>query len=217
MIRFEKVCKRYPESPYKKMVLDDVNFSVHTGQRLGIFGINGSGKSTLIRLASGLEKPSSGIVTRTMSCSWPIGFGGAFQTSLTGEDNIRFISRIYAEDFHEIRDKVADFTELGSYLRAPVRTYSTGMKAKFAFGLSIAIDFDCLLIDEVIAVGDERFTHKCFDFMQSDPNRTMIFASHVPYLIEKFCNQFAMIINGKLEYFSSAQELITFQAKLNNP
>ena len=160
MIELESVDKDYPTRTGPVRVLNKVNLSVAPGERVGIVGRNGAGKSTLVRLISGAELPTHGEVRRSMSVSWPLAFGGAFQGALTGLDNLRFICRIYGVDFESRVAFVEDFSELGRYLREPVRNYSAGMRARLAFAISMIIEFDCFLIDEVIAVGDARFHEK---------------------------------------------------------
>jgi capsular polysaccharide transport system ATP-binding protein len=216
MIKFQNVSKRYPESPNKRMVIDDVSFEIQRGQKLGIVGINGAGKSTLIRLAAGVEKPTLGNITRTMTCSWPMGFGGAFQSSLSGNDNIRFLARIYGENYNKLRQQVETFSDLGEYLRAPVRTYSSGMRARFAFGLSLGIDFECLLIDEVIAVGDERFREKCHEAIMKRSHQALIFASHDTSLLNTYCDHFSIVIGGKYIKCEDLREAEQARAKALN-
>ena len=152
MIRVENVRKVYPTRFGDKVVLDGVSFELHKGERLGVLGRNGAGKSTMIRLISGAERPTSGKVERHMSVSWPLAFGGAFQYMLTGRDNVRFISGIYKQDFERNLAFVEEFAELGPYLREPVRSYSSGMRARLAFAISMIIEFDCFLIDEIAAL-----------------------------------------------------------------
>ena len=161
MIHVRNLHKSYATRFGSKMVLDGVSFDLSLGERLGILGRNGAGKSTMIRLVSGAEKPTSGTIERSMSVSWPLAFGGAFQPQLTGIDNIRFITSIYDQDFARNLAFVEDFAELGPYLREPVRTYSSGMRARLAFAISMIIEFDCFLIDEIGAVGDARFHDRC--------------------------------------------------------
>jgi capsular polysaccharide transport system ATP-binding protein len=216
MIRFQNVSKRYPESPNDRMVIDNVSFEIQRGQKLGIVGINGAGKSTLIRLAAGVERPTHGSVTRTMTCSWPIGFGGAFQSSLSGNDNIRFLARIYGENYSKLQQQVEAFSDLGEYLRAPVKTYSSGMRARFAFGLSLGIDFECLLIDEIIAVGDERFRKKCHDAIMSRSHQALIFASHDTNLLNMYCDHFAIVIGGKFLECANLQDAELARARALN-
>jgi capsular polysaccharide transport system ATP-binding protein len=206
MIKFQNVSKKYPESPHDRMVIDNVSFEVRRGQKLGIVGINGAGKSTLIRLAAGVERPSLGTVTRTMSCSWPMGFGGAFQSSLSGNDNIKFLARIYGENYTRLREQVEAFSDLGEYLRAPVKTYSSGMRARFAFGLSLGIDFECLLIDEIIAVGDERFREKCHEAIIKRNHQALIFASHDTNLLRTYCDTFSIVVGGKYLHCADLRE-----------
>src|SRR5712664_2053130 len=132
MIRLEQIVKRYRTRTGTHSVLKGIDLSVNKGDKVGILGRNGAGKSTLIRIISGAELPSGGRVTRRMSVSWPLAFGGAFQGSLTGTDNIRFICRVYGADFNAVVPFVEEFSELGKFLREPVKTYSSGMRARLA-------------------------------------------------------------------------------------
>ncbi|KAA9011335.1 ABC transporter ATP-binding protein [Sphingobium limneticum] len=181
----------------RKDVLKGVNLTVEHGDRFALLGRNGAGKSTLLKLIGGVEMPTSGKVIRKMSVSWPLGFSGGFQGSLTGYDNTRFISRIYQRDLAEVRAFVEDFTELGRQLKMPVKTYSSGMRARLAFALSLAIDFDCYLIDEVILVGDQNFQRKCHtELLEKRSDRTMVIASHSTEFIREFCNKSVIIHDG---------------------
>lgn len=199
MIILSDVNKWYPTRAGAAHVLKDVNLDVARGERVGILGSNGSGKSTLIRLMSGAELPTSGRVDRSMAVSWPLAFGGAFQGSLTGYDNLRFVCRIYGVDPDERLAFVEDFSELGVYLREPVKTYSSGMRARLAFAISMVIDFDCFLIDEVIAVGDARFHEKCNqELFVKRADRAMIIVSHDATYIREHCSRAAVLIGGRL-------------------
>lgn len=183
-----------------KHVLKGVNLTVRPGERFALLGRNGAGKSTLLKLIGGVEMPTSGKVIRNMSVSWPLGFAGGFQGSLTGHDNTRFIARIYRKDIAEVRAFVEDFTELGRQMKMPVKTYSSGMRARLAFALSLAIDFDCYLIDEVILVGDQNFQRKCHaELLEKRSDRTMIVASHSTDFVRGFCNRGVIIHDGVAE------------------
>jgi len=178
MIVCEDIRKTYPLGHGKKIVLDGVDLTNKPGEHVGFLGRNGAGKTTLIKLIGAVEFPTSGKVTRSMSVSWPLGFGGGFQGSLTGYDNARFISRIYGRRYSEIRGFVEDFTELGRQLAMPVKTYSSGMRARLAFALSMAIEFDCYMIDEVIMVGDQNFQRKCHvELFEKRGDRALILAT----------------------------------------
>lgn len=207
MIRLDSVCMEYPVRGGMRQVLRGINFDLHRGEKLGIFGRNGSGKSTLIRLISGAEMPSHGSIERAMSVSWPLAFTGAFQGSLTGRDNVRFISRIYDCDFTRNIIAVEEFAELGVYLDEPVKTYSSGMQARLAFALSMIIEFDCFLIDEVGAVGDLRFRLKCEqELFEKRADRAMILVSHEVNYIKDHCNRFAVLDHGKMQFFRNFDE-----------
>jgi capsular polysaccharide transport system ATP-binding protein len=203
VIQLDHVEKRYRTRTGTHTVLNGVSLRINKGDKIGILGRNGAGKSTLIRIISGAELPSSGRVARRMSVSWPLAFGGAFQGSLTGIDNLRFICRVYGADFDTALPLVRDFAELGEYLREPVKTYSSGMSARLAFAISMAIEFDCFLIDEVIAVGDVRFHEKCRrELFEKRRDRAMIIVSHDAHNIREHCTRACVLEDGDLREFS---------------
>lgn len=202
MIRLEDVVKRYKTLSGLHTVLDHIDLDVRKGEKIGILGRNGAGKSTLIRIISGAELPNSGRVMREMSVSWPLAFGGAFQGTLTGLDNIRFIFRVYGKEFASAISFIQDFSELGKFLREPVKTYSSGMRARLAFAISMAIEFDCFLIDEVIAVGDARFHEKCQrELFEKRADRAMIIVSHDTGVIRSHCSRACVLSDGQLYKF----------------
>jgi len=211
MINLCDITKFYNTHAGPKKVLDSVNLAIHPGRRVGILGRNGAGKSTLIRLISGAEQPSSGEIVRNMSVSWPLAFGGAFQNSLTGMDNLRFICRIYGVDPKDKIDFVEDFSELGLYMREPVKTYSAGMRARLAFAISMTIEFDCFLIDEIIAVGDARFAEKChIELFERRADRAMIIVSHDANFVRAHCHEATVLAHGHLREFPSVDEAYAF-------
>lgn len=202
MIRFEHVSKVYPTRLGDRVVLNDISFTLAPGQKLGVMGRNGAGKSTLIRLVSGAENPTSGLVEQTMSVSWPLAFGGAFHTALSGKDNVRFISRIYNQDFRRNLSFIEEFSELGTYLDEPIRSYSSGMRARLAFAISMIIEFDCYLIDEISAVGDVRFHEKCqVELFERRADRAMLIVSHDLHYVQAHCQRFAVLHRGKMKFF----------------
>lgn len=207
MIRLENVSKTYQTRKGPRVVLNKISLTVAKGQRLGILGRNGSGKSTLIRLISGAERPTSGNIKRDISISWPLAFGGAFQAYLTGLDNLRFICRVYGANYEDVLPFVEEFTELGIYLREPVLHYSSGMRARLAFALSMAIEFDCFLVDEIIAVGDSRFHEKCnIELFEKRKDRAIILVSHDPHMIKAHCDRAAVLTNGQLTSFENVDD-----------
>ncbi len=202
MIHLRNVRKVYETRFGEKLVLDGINFDLAMGERLGILGRNGAGKSTMVRLISGAEKPSSGLIDCNMSVSWPLAFGGAFQLMLTGLDNVRFISRIYGQDFKANLAFVEEFAELGRYIHEPVRSYSSGMRARLAFAISMIIEFDCFLIDEIASVGDARFHDKCnYELFEKRKDRAMIIISHDAAYVRDHCTRFAVLHEGKLDLY----------------
>jgi capsular polysaccharide transport system ATP-binding protein len=215
MIVCENLYKSYRVGHSRKPVLNGINLTVNKGERVALLGRNGAGKSTLIKQIGGVEMPDRGRVIRKMTTSWPIGFSGAFQGSLTGFDNARFIARIYGKSYAEMREFVEDFTELGQSLKLPVKTYSSGMRARLAFALSLAIEFDCYLIDEVIMVGDKDFQRKCkFELFEKRADRAMIIASHDMKTISNFCDRALVLREGLASYFDDVNAAISTYTKL---
>ncbi|AOX16456.1 ABC transporter ATP-binding protein [Kozakia baliensis] len=209
MLQCIDIVKDYPAHGGVRRVLKGVNFRLERGEKLGILGRNGAGKSTLMRIIGGVEPMTGGRIERDMSISWPIAFGGAFQGSLSGLDNLRFICRIYDLDYKTTRAFVDDFAELGRQLGEPVKTYSSGMRARLAFALSIVIEFDCYLIDEVIMVGDARFHQRCHDELFSKrADRALIIVSHSMDFIRDVCNRGALLHNGHLRSYDDMNESI---------
>ena len=211
MIYIENVTKQYGTRQGLVTVLDDVNLTISPGEKVGILGRNGAGKSTIIRLISGAERPTSGHIRREMSVSWPLAFGGAFQGTLTGLDNLRFICRVYGTSAEDKIAFVQEFSELGRYLREPVKSYSAGMRARLAFAISMVVEFDCFLIDEIVAVGDSRFHEKCrIELFEKRKDRAMIIVSHDAEYVRKHCDHAAVLVKGKLTAFEHVDDAFNF-------
>jgi capsular polysaccharide transport system ATP-binding protein len=211
LIQIEDVTKVYPTRQGPRVVLDTINLRVEKGQRVGIIGRNGAGKSTLIRLIGGVEPPTRGRIRRGMSVSWPLAFSGGFHPNLTGLDNLQFICRIYDHDYKKVLPFVEEFTELGAYLREPVLHYSAGMRARLAFALSMAIEFDCFLIDEIISVGDSRFHEKChIELFEKRKDRALIIVSHNLDTIKSHCDSASVLVDGKLQSFGHVDEAFSY-------
>jgi ABC-type polysaccharide/polyol phosphate transport system ATPase subunit len=199
MIRVRDLKKVYKTRFGENLVFEGISFDLAMGERLGILGRNGAGKSTLVRLISGAERPTEGTIESDISISWPLAFSGAFQHQLTGIDNVRFISRIYDQDAERNIAFVEEFAELGPYLREPVITYSSGMRARLAFAISMIIEFDCFLIDEISAVGDARFHDRCnFELFEKRGDRAMIIISHDAAYVRDHCNRWGVLHDGRL-------------------
>lgn len=211
MIVFNNVHKSYPVRHGRNIVLDNINAEFPRGENTAIIGRNGAGKSTLMRLFSGAERPDRGEIHRHAEVSWPLGFRGGLHGALTGKENVALVSRIYNRDFAEMIDFVEGFAEIGKAINEQVSTYSSGMKARVAFGISMAIKFDYYLIDEVIAVGDANFKKKCKDVLADRlKHATVILVSHSPGLMRGFCDHGAVLENGKLLRFESISDAISY-------
>lgn len=206
MIRAVQLTKDYRTEGRMHRALSAVSFTVTKGEKLAVLGRNGAGKSTLIRLLGGVELPTAGFIQQTMSLSWPLGLQGGFQGSLTGNDNMRFIARIYNKPFDQIKVYVEDFAELGRFLSEPVKTYSIGMRARLAFALSLAIDFDCYLIDEIIAAGDQRFQRRSHEeLFEKRADRSLILASHVGDVVKAYCSRALVLHQGRANLFDDVE------------
>ena len=198
----------------KRWVLRDTTAVIRPGDRVGILGRNGTGKSTLMRLLAGVEYPSSGRIERRMSVSWPLAHGIGVHGGLSGADNARFIARIYAQPVDELVEAVAEFAELGPYMTMPVSTYSAGMMARLLLGLSMAMDFDCYLIDEVTATGDQRFIARAQALLaEKTRGRSLVLVSHVPEHLKLYCRSAAVLHDGSLTFFEDVDEAVaTYKA-----
>ena len=211
MIEFRDVLKTYKIKGHRRIILGGVSHRFEPGVNVGILGRNGAGKSTMLRLIGGEEAPDSGRVVRTSRVSWPIGFSGCFHGQLTGRENMRFVSRIYGASIDKVTEFVEEFSELGPYMDMPVKTYSSGMKAKLAFGLSMALEFDYYLIDEVTAVGDASFQAKCravFEARKS--SATLLVVSHSISTIRRHCDEALVLDQGRLIEFPDIDQAAAY-------
>jgi capsular polysaccharide transport system ATP-binding protein len=216
VIQLDRVFKFYKASGHTKIVLDHVSTVFQTGRSYGLMGVNGAGKSTLLRLIAGAELPNSGKIRRTARVSWPLGFSGGFHPLMTGRDNVKFVARAYGQDLDTVLDFVEDFAELGDYLDAPYKTYSSGMMARLAFGLSMAIEFDCYLVDEITAVGDARFQARCKEAFDARRSRAdLIVVSHSMQTIKDYCDHGAVLVDGQLIMFDAVDRAIEAYNRLN--
>lgn len=216
MLIFDRVSKFYRTKGVKRTILSDFSFQFPALRNVGIMGRNGVGKSTLMRLMAGIEPPDSGYVYRTSRVSWPLGFAGGFNGSMTGIENIRFVSRIYGQDTENIIAYVKEFAELGSSLSLPIKTYSSGMKARLAFGLSMAIDFDVYLIDEITAVGDEDFKKKSKSVFEDKLARSQIYMiSHSPGTIRQYCDCGLLLEDNQIRFFDRVEDLLAAYTEAN--
>jgi capsular polysaccharide transport system ATP-binding protein len=216
MIRLNDVKKIYRIEGDKRVILDRVSAVFESGQSYALLGVNGAGKSTTIRLMAGTEEPDSGKIRRNVRVSWPLGLGSMFHPTISARENSHFVARLYGEDPRRTARYVADFAEIGDYFDAPIKTYSSGMMARFAFGLSMAIDFDCYLIDEVMSVGDARFQTRCEEvFKQRVKNADLIVVSHSMTMVERFCTRGAVLVDGRLIMYDAVAKAVEMYNRLN--
>jgi capsular polysaccharide transport system ATP-binding protein len=219
MIEIVNLTKSYLTKFGRHYVYKNVNAIFPEGKNIGIIGPNGAGKSTLLRLIGRIDYPDSGYILTNKKISWPVAFSGGFQGSLTGEEIVRFVCRIYNANgqVKEIINFVKNFTELGDYFKMPIKTYSAGMRARLAFALSMAFDFDYYLIDEVTAVGDENFKKKCDQILKEKLKKSnVIIASHSIKLISRFSDIIAIPYQAKLILFNNIKEAVKFYEDIRN-
>ncbi len=207
MIRLHNVTKTFRLEGVSKTVLRNATLTLESHRSYGLLGRNGAGKSTLLRMIAGTQDPTSGWIEVSGSISWPVGFAGSFHPEMSGAQNTRFVARIYGVDSDELVAFTADFAELGEHFHLPIRTYSSGMIARLAFGLSMGISFDTYLVDEITAVGDESFRRKSNSiFLDRIRNGGAVVVNHSPAVIRQLCNAVLVLENGELRVFDNVEE-----------
>lgn len=216
MIRFRNVSKHFKTQQHRKTILDRVSVEFLPGYSYGLLGVNGAGKSTTMCMIAGTILPNGGRIWKDLRVSWPLGFAGGFHPAMTGRENINFVARAYGEDPRRVANFVEDFAELGDYINAPVRTYSSGMGARLAFGLSMSIAFDCYLVDEITAVGDARFQKRCqIAFDNRRKNADIIMISHGMDTIKSYCDKGMLLVDGRVMVFDKVDDAIEAYYRLN--
>ncbi len=219
MIKVRNLTKSYLYNGKRTLIFKDLNFTIEKGQSVALLGRNGAGKSTLLRLLGGIDKPDYGSIISDCSISWPVGLIGGFQGSLTGRENATFVSKIFSgidsESVAEKVSKVEDFAEIGIYFDRPFKTYSSGMRSRVTFGLSMAFDFDFFLIDEVTSAGDERFRHKSRKILKEKSEKAdFIMVDHNLWGLKFHCDKAMLLHEGKLIEFDNLEDGIKEYKKL---
>jgi capsular polysaccharide transport system ATP-binding protein len=209
MIEFRHVSKHYLTPTSRKVVLDDLTLTLPAGAKVGVLGRNGAGKSTLLGMIAGITRPNRGEIRRHAAISWPLGFGGSYHSDLTGAQNVRFVARIYGIDTDALVAYVQDFAELGEFIDMPVRAYSSGMRARLAFGMSMGIAFDWYLVDEITAVGDARFRKKSLAvFKDRLKDAGLLMVSHSTSTIRSYCTSGLVLEGGRAIYYADVDAAI---------
>jgi capsular polysaccharide transport system ATP-binding protein len=209
MIRVENLCKVFRTQGQAKVVADRITCTFPPRTGVAIFGRNGAGKSTLLRMIGGTIAPDSGTITRVGTVSALVGFGGSFHGDMTGAQNARFVARVSGVDTDELVAFVEDFAELGEHFYLPVRTYSSGMRARLAFGVSMGIRYDTYLVDEVTATGDAIFRAKSTAvFAERIRDSGLIFVTHSLGSARSICQHGAVLEGGKLHYYTDVEEAL---------
>lgn len=211
MIVLDGVSKSFRTDSGYRVVLDDVSITLPSDRHIGVLGRNGAGKSTLLRIISGAEAPDAGRIEKHVRVSWPLGFTGGFHLALTARENLRFVSRIYDTDVDDVTAFVYDFAELGDYFDMPIATLSSGMRARLAFGLSLAMRFDFYLVDELVSVGDHWFRAKAQqEFERIRAESGLLLVSHNPATIRRFCDTGLVLRHGRLIMFDAIEDAIDY-------
>ncbi len=215
MIRMVNLTKTFNLNGVTKTILDNVSMVIPSRVSVGLLGRNGAGKSTLLKMIANTQAPTSGRIDVTGSISWPVGFAGSFHPDLSGAQNCRYVARIYGVDSDELVEFTADFAELGSHFHLPVRTYSSGMRSRLAFGVSMGIRFDTYLVDEVTAVGDAAFRRKSNEvFRQRMGTSGAIVVNHAMPVIRELCTAVAVLESGQLTWFDNVDEGIRWHERI---
>lgn len=209
MIKLHHVKKRYRVNGTEKIVARDLSIVLPTGESIGLLGRNGAGKSTLLGMIAGTVAPDSGKITSDGTISWPVGFGGSFHPEMTGAQNSKFVARIYGADTDDLLEFVCEFAGLGQHFHLPVRTYSAGMRARLAFGVSMALPFDTYLIDEVTATGDAAFTAKSSTILKERlAGASAVIVSHSMDMLRSLCTAGAVLDDGRIFYYARIEKAI---------
>ncbi|PJE28993.1 capsular polysaccharide transport system ATP-binding protein [Pseudooceanicola antarcticus] len=209
MIRLQDLTKEFRRNGQRVLVADRVCATFPARRSVALLGRNGAGKSTLLKLIAGTEDVTSGAVISTGTISWPVGFTGAFHPRLTGLQNVRFVARIHGVDSDALLDFVQDFAELGAKIRLPYASYSSGMRARLAFGLSMGLGFDTYLVDEITAVGDAAFRRRSAELFRERLTRAgAVVVSHSMPQMRELCDMGAVLEQGKLSLFDDVEEAI---------
>ncbi|MCX2708751.1 MULTISPECIES: ABC transporter ATP-binding protein [Pseudomonas] len=210
MFELRNVTKSYLTPKGRRYIFRNLSLAIPPGKNIGLIGRNGAGKSTLMRLLGGADVPDSGTIATDRSISWPVGLTGGFQGSMTGRDNIKFVCRVYGATGEAMREKVRyvqEFAEIGDWIDEPIKTYSSGMRSRVAFGLSMAFDFDYYLIDEVMSVGDAQFKRKCAKvFKERLKTSNIVLVSHSMPEIKKLCDIVLLVRDGGIQVYEDVAE-----------
>ena len=215
MIRFENLTKSFWVDGERRVVIDNLSLELPTGKSIALLGRNGAGKSTLLKLIAGTMLPDSGQIVSDGTISWPVGFAGSFHGDLTGAQNVRFIARIYGVDTESLIAFVEEFADIGRHFHMPVRSYSSGMRSRLAFGASMGIKFDTYLVDEVTAVGDQKFRRKSRAiFGARMQTSSAIVVTHNMPEVREFCDVGLVLEDGAATYFEHLPTAIAYHKEL---
>lgn len=219
MIELRNLSKTFILNGRRKTVANNINAVFPTGASVAILGRNGAGKSTLLKMIAGTISPDSGEILSDGDISWPVGFAGSFNEDLSGRQNTYFIARVYGIDTDELAAFVEEFAELGVHFNLPVRSYSSGMRSRLAFGVSMGIPFGTYLVDEVTAVGDASFRKKSASlFLERMKHSSSVVVTHTMPEVRRLCNMACVLENGELTLFDDVNEAIAVhEANMEKP
>jgi len=219
MINLYKVTKYFTTNVGRKYILDNVTITIPESTNIGILGRNGAGKSTIMRMLGNIEFPNSGEIVSNKTFSWPLGLGGGFVGNMSGRANVKFVSRLYNKsesEIEEIINYVKEFSELGDYFDMPIKTYSSGMRGRLSFGLSLAFDFDYMLIDETLSVGDAKFRKKSKDALFKKIQKcNILLVSHDMKTINELCDSGIVVDSGQMYFFDDIKDAVKEYEKIN--
>lgn len=219
MISLNNVTKYFLTKSGKQFILKNVTMTIPSAKNIGILGRNGAGKSTFMRMLGQIEFPNSGVISSPNTFSWPLGLRGGFVGNMTGKENVKFVCRLYGKNRSEIRqilDYVYDFSELGKYFDMPIKTYSSGMKSRLSFGLSLSFDFDYMIIDETLSVGDARFRKKSKEsLMKKIETCNVLLVSHDMKTLRDICDVGIVVDGGQIRYYDNINDAIEQYAEIN--
>jgi len=219
MIELKSVTKYFKTKKGRKYILNDVSLVIPSGENIGILGRNGTGKSTIMKMLGQIDFPNKGKISSNETFSWPLGLSAGFIGNMSGKANVKFVCRLYGKTDKEMQEIIAyvkDFSELKEYFEMPIKTYSSGLKSRLNFGLSLAFDFDYLLIDETLSVGDARFRKKSKEaLLKKIETCNVLLVSHDMNTLKSICNAGIVVDQGQITYFKKVEDAIEKYQEIN--
>jgi len=219
MIELHNVTKYFKSNRGRKYIMRNINLTIPSGVNVGILGRNGAGKSTMMRMLGQIEFPNKGKIVSSNSFSWPLALSTSFVPGMTGRANVKFVCKLYGKSDEEVKsiiEYVKEFSELANYFDMPISSYSSGMRSRLSFGLSLSFDFDYLLIDETLSTGDARFKGKATKALQEKIEKcNVLLVGHQMKILQDICHAGIVLNDGNAYYFDNINDAVNVYEDIN--